>query len=244
VGSNNPDGVEIKAKKDANGKPLDGIPFHPYYTVHDILGVSVFLLAFSAVIFFAPEMGGYFLEYNNFIPADPLKTPPHIAPVWYFTPYYSVLRAITTEFLAWWMTPFLLVYLAVVLMSRTRPLSKLIALVAVGALVLGFLVLDAKFWGVVGMGASVLIFFSMPWIDNSPVKSIRYRPTWHKYIYGTFVVVFIVLGYFGVQAPSPIGEKISQACTLLYFGFFLFMPWWSAMGEFKPVPDRVTFAPH
>jgi AGZA family xanthine/uracil permease-like MFS transporter len=100
VGSNNPDGVEIKgpnAPKDANGKPLDGIPFHPYYTVHDILGVSVFLLVFSAVIFFAPELGGYFLEYNNFIPADPLKTPAHIAPVWYFTPYYSMLRAITTE---------------------------------------------------------------------------------------------------------------------------------------------------
>ncbi len=244
VGSNNPDGVEIKAKKDAQGRPLDGIPFHPYYTVHDILGVAVFLLAFSAVIFFAPEMGGYFLEFNNFIPADPLKTPAHIAPVWYFTPYYSILRAITGEFLTWGLTPFLLVYLAVVWMSKTRPLSKLIATLAVGALVLGFMLLDAKFWGVVAMGVSVLIFFAMPWIDNSPVKSIRYRPDWHKYVYALFVVVFIVLGYFGVQAPSMIGERISQLCTLLYFGFFLFMPWWSAMGESKRVPERVTFAPH
>jgi ubiquinol-cytochrome c reductase cytochrome b subunit len=244
VGSNNPDGVEIKAKKDAQGRPLDGIPFHPYYTVHDILGVAVFLLAFSAVIFFAPEMGGYFLEFNNFIPADPLKTPAHIAPVWYFTPYYSILRAITSEFLTWGLTPFLLVYLAVVWMSKTRPLSKLIATLAVGALVLGFMLLDAKFWGVVAMGVSVLIFFAMPWIDNSPVKSIRYRPDWHKYVYALFVVVFIVLGYFGVQAPSMIGERISQLCTLLYFAFFLFMPWWSAMGESKRVPERVTFAPH
>jgi ubiquinol-cytochrome c reductase cytochrome b subunit len=189
-------------------------------------------------------MGGYFLEFNNFIPADPLKTPPHIAPVWYFTPYYSVLRAITDQFLLWWMTPFLLVWLAVVWMSSTKALSKLIATAAVGALVIGFQIFDAKFWGVVGMGASVLVFFAMPWIDNSPVKSIRYRPGWHKWVYGVFVVVFVVLGYFGVQAPSPMGELISQACTLLYFGFFLFMPWWSAMGEPKPVPERVTFAPH
>jgi ubiquinol-cytochrome c reductase cytochrome b subunit len=97
VGSNNPDGVEIKANKDANGIPLDGIPFHPYYSVHDVMGVGVFLMIFTAIIFFAPELGGYFLEYNNFIPADPLKTPNHIAPVWYFTPYYSMLRAITGE---------------------------------------------------------------------------------------------------------------------------------------------------
>jgi ubiquinol-cytochrome c reductase cytochrome b subunit len=244
AGSNNPDGIEIKARKDASGRPLDGIPFHPYYTVHDILGVAVFLIAFSAVVFLAPEMGGYFLEYNNFIPADPLKTPPHIAPVWYFTPYYSILRAVTEEFLKWGMAPFLAVYLLIVLASDARGVSKAIALLAVGAMVGGFFVLDAKFWGVVAMGASVLIFFALPWIDNSPVRSIRYRPGWHRWIYGAFVVVFIVLGYFGVQAPSPIGERISQAGTLLYFAFFLFMPWWSAMGEFKPVPDRVTFAPH
>jgi ubiquinol-cytochrome c reductase cytochrome b subunit len=245
VGSNNPDGIDIKAKKNAAGIPLDGIPFHPYYTVHDIMGVSVFLLVFSAVIFFAPEMGGYFLEYNNFVPADPLKTPAHIAPVWYFTPYYSILRAITSDFILWGLTPFLLIFLAVVWMSRgTKSLSKLIATLAVGAMLVGFLVLDAKFWGVVAMGASVMIFFAMPWIDNSQVRSIRYRPGWHKYIYAAFVVVFLVLGYTGVQPPSPVAQVIAQAGTLLYFGFFLFMPWWSAMGEFKPVPDRVTFAAH
>ena len=244
VGSNNPDGVEIKKHKDASGRPIDGIPFHPYYTVHDILGVAVFLTVFSAVVFLAPEMGGYFLEFNNFIPADPLKTPAHIAPVWYFTPYYSVLRAITTEFLTWGLTPFLLFWLAVVWMSNTRFLSKVIAAAAVGAMVVGFFIFDAKFWGVVGMGAAVLVFFAMPWIDNSPVKSIRYRPDWHKGVYALFVVVFVILGYFGVQAPSPVGERISQACTLLYFGFFMFMPWWSEMGDPKPVPERVTFAPH
>ena len=245
VGSNNPDGVEIKAKKNAAGIPLDGIPFHPYYTVHDIMGVSVFLLVFSAVIFFAPEMGGYFLEYNNFVPADPLKTPAHIAPVWYFTPYYSILRAITSDFILWGLTPFLLIFLAVVWMSRgTKSLSKLIATLAVGAMLVGFLVLDAKFWGVVAMGASVMIFFAMPWIDNSEVKSIRYRPGWHKYMYAAFVIVFLVLGYTGVQPPSPVAQVVAQVGTLLYFAFFLFMPWWSAMGEFKPVPDRVTFAAH
>jgi ubiquinol-cytochrome c reductase cytochrome b subunit len=190
-------------------------------------------------------MGGYFLEYNNFVPADPLKTPAHIAPVWYFTPYYSILRAITSDFILWGLTPFLLIFLAVVWMSRgTKSLSKLIATLAVGAMLVGFLVLDAKFWGVVAMGASVMIFFAMPWIDNSEVKSIRYRPGWHKYMYAAFVIVFLVLGYTGVQPPSPVAQVVAQVGTLLYFAFFLFMPWWSAMGEFKPVPDRVTFAAH
>jgi ubiquinol-cytochrome c reductase cytochrome b subunit len=244
VGSNNPDGVEIKAKKDAHGRPLDGIPFHPYYTVHDILGVSVFLMVFSAVIFFAPEMGGYFLEFNNFIPADPLKTPPHIAPVWYFTPYYSILRAVTDQFLLWWMIPFLLVYLVVLWMSSARFVSKVIGLLAVGALIVGFFLFDAKFWGVVAMGASVVVFLALPWIDNSPVRSIRYRPTWHRYVLAVFVVTFVVLGYFGVQAPSLVGERISQIGTLLYFAFFLFMPWWSAMGTFEKPPERLNFAPH
>jgi ubiquinol-cytochrome c reductase cytochrome b subunit len=97
VGSNNPDGIEVKDNLGPDGNGIDTIPSHPYYSTKDIFGVSVFLFIFSAVIFFAPEMGGYFLEYNNFIPADPLKTPPHIAPVWYFTPFYSMLRAITSE---------------------------------------------------------------------------------------------------------------------------------------------------
>ncbi len=99
VGSNNPDGVDIKKLKGPDGHPLDGIPFHPYYTVKDLMGLSVFLILFSAVVFFAPEMGGYFLEANNFIPANPMQTPEHIAPVWYFTPYYSILRANTINFL-------------------------------------------------------------------------------------------------------------------------------------------------
>ena len=244
VGSNNPDGVEIKEKKDAQGRPIDGIPFHPYYSVHDFLGVSVFLLIFAAVIFFAPEMGGYFLEYNNFIPANPLQTPAHIAPVWYFTPFYSILRAITTEFLMWGLIPFLLVYLVLLIASRAHGLIKLIATVAVAGMIAGFFLFDAKFWGVVAMGASTLVFFTLPWIDHSPVKSIRYRPDWHKWVLGVFVIVFLILGYLGVQAPSPFGERVSQLGTLLYFGFFLFMPWWSTMGTFKPVPDRVTFHAH
>ena len=244
VGSNNPDGIEIKAKKDANGVPLDGIPFHPYYTVHDIYGVAIFLFIFSAVIFFAPEMGGYFLEYNNFIPADPLKTPPHIAPVWYFTPFYSILRATTTEFLYYGLTPFLLVLLAFILKSARFKASKIIGAVVILGMLGGFHLLDAKFWGVVAMGASTLIFFSLPWIDQSPVKSIRYRPTWHKGFYAVFVVAFMVLGYFGVQAPSPVAERLSQLCTLIYFGFFLFMPWWTQVGTFKQPPERVNFKPH
>ena len=109
---------------------------------------------------------------------------------------------------------------------------------------IGFFAIDAKFWGVVAMGASVMVFFAMPWIDRSPVKSIRYRPEWHKGVLAVFVVSFLVLGYFGVQPPSPVANRLSQVCTILYFAFFLFMPWWSAMGRFKPVPDRVVFAAH
>ena len=200
VGSNNPDGIEIKENKDEKGIPRDGIPFHPFYTVHDIFWVVIFLMVFSLIVFFAPEMGGYFLEYNNFIPADPLKTPPHIAPVWYFTPYYSILRAMVWPF--FW--------------------------------------IDAKVWGVVAMGASTLIFFFLPWLDRSPVKSIRYRPALHKYIYTLFVVCFLILGYLGTLPPTDARTLASQICTLLYFAFFLGMPWWSRMGECKPVPARVT----
>jgi ubiquinol-cytochrome c reductase cytochrome b subunit len=244
VGSNNPDGVEIKAKKDAKGIPLDGIPFHPYYTVHDILGVSVFLMAFTAIIFFAPELGGYFLEYNNFIPADPLKTPLHIAPVWYFTPYYSMLRAVTNEMMYALIACVLLGSVLAVVKTKLAGLLKL-ALLG-GALVLVSMMwnIDAKFWGVVVMGGAVVILFFLPWLDHSLVKSMRYRPDWHKIMYGVFVVNFLILGYLGVQPPSPIGERVSQVGTLFYFGFFLLMPWWSKLGEFKPVPDRVTFEAH
>jgi ubiquinol-cytochrome c reductase cytochrome b subunit len=247
VGSNNPDGVEIKgpnAPKDERGNPLDGIPFHPYYTVHDIMGVSVFLMVFSAIIFFAPEFGGYFLEYNNFIPADPLKTPPHIAPVWYFTPYYSMLRAVTDVMVYVLCAVVALAAVLAVLKGRLSGIAKaavlLLTLVGIAAL----LAFDAKFWGVVVMGAAVIILFFLPWLDHSPVRSIRYRPQWHKWLYGIFVANFLVLGYLGIQPPSDVKTLISQLGTLFYFGFFLLMPWWSRVGAFKPVPDRITFAAH
>jgi len=258
VGSNNPDGVEIKgpkAPKDANGHPVDGIPFHPYYTIHDIFGVAVFLMVFSAILFFAPEGGGYFLEYNNFIPADPLKTPPHIAPVWYFTPFYSMLRAITTQMMyalsailviavAWTILKVRMPgFVKAVLAGATFVILWLFG--AFGFTGLDFLQgLDPKFWGVLVMGGAVIILFFLPWLDHSPVKSIRYRPSWHKAVYGVFVVIFLVLGYLGTQPPSPTGQLISQVGTLFYFGFFLLMPWWTRLGEFKTVPDRITFAAH
>ena len=201
VGSNNPDGVEIKKKKDANGIPLDGIPFHPYYTVKDIVGVVAFLFFFSAVVFFAPEAGGYFLEFNNFLPADPLTTPPHIAPVWYFTPFYSILRAVT------------------------YPLFGL----------------DAKFWGVVAMGASVVIIAFLPWLDRSPVKSIRYKGPIFKIALVIFVICFFILGYLGVLPPTPGRTLVSQICSVLYFAFFLLMPWYSKLDKCKAEPERVNF---
>jgi ubiquinol-cytochrome c reductase cytochrome b subunit len=244
VGSNNPDGVEIKANKDANGKPVDGIAFHPFYTVHDIFGVSVFLLVFSAVVFFAPEAGGYFLEYNNFIPADPLKTPAHIAPVWYFTPFYSMLRAITTEMMYALVLCVVVAALLAVVKGGLNALLKAVVLGGAALLCVFMMTIDAKFWGVVVMGGAVIILFFLPWLDNCPVKSIRYRPSWHKWLYAIFVVNFLVLGYLGIKPPSPINERVSQVGSLFYFGFFLLMPWWSRIGTFKPVPDRVTFAAH
>ena len=201
VGSNNPDGIEIKKKKNAAGIPLDGIPFHPYYSVKDIVGVVGFLFFFSAVVFFAPEGGGYFLEFNNFIPADPLKTPPHIAPVWYFTPFYSILRAVT------------------------YPLFGL----------------DAKFWGVVAMGASVVIIAFLPWLDRSPVKSIRYKGGIFKGALVIFLICFFILGYLGVLPPTPGRTLVAQICSVLYFAFFLLMPWYSKIDKCKPEPERVNF---
>ncbi|TFW03080.1 cytochrome bc complex cytochrome b subunit [Oxalobacteraceae bacterium OM1] len=244
VGSNNPDGIEIKAKKDENGIPLDGIPFHPYYSVHDIFAAIVFLIVFSAVVFFGPEMGGYFLEYNNFIPADPLKTPPHIAPVWYFTPFYSILRATTSQFM-YALEIGVLAYAALIFLKSKLPaMTRLAAVVIAVVAVIGMFLFDPKFWGVVLMGASVLILGGLPWLDHSPVKSIRYRPDWHKYVYLVFGIAFVVLGYLGVQPPTPVGTTVAQICAFIYFGFFLLMPWWSTMGTFKPVPERVTFTPH
>jgi len=201
VGSNNPDGIEIKKNKDPRtGIPLDGIPFHPYYTVKDIFGVAVFLLVFAVIVFFAPEVGGYFLEYNNFIPADPLKTPPHIAPVWYFTPYYSILRANTINF--FWV--------------------------------------DAKVWGVIAMGISVMIFFLLPWLDRSPAKSIRYRGPIYKSALAVFVVCFLILGYLGTETVTEGRTLMAQICTVLYFLFFILMPWYTAIDKCKPEPERVT----
>ncbi|MGI4848824.1 MAG: cytochrome bc complex cytochrome b subunit, partial [Janthinobacterium lividum] len=244
VGSNNPDGIEVKDHLGADGHPLDSIPSHPYYTVHDLFGVVIFLTIFSAIVFFAPEMGGYFLEYNNFLPADSLKTPPHIAPVWYFTPFYSILRATTSQFIYALVAAVVAYVGLLVLKSRLPGLLKaaaaVIGLVAIAAM----FTFDAKFFGVVLMGVSVIILAGLPWLDHSPVKSIRYRPTWHKYVYIVFGITFVILGYLGIQAPTDGRTLLSQVCTFIYFGFFLLMPWWSKMGHFKPVPTRVTFHPH
>lgn len=200
VGSNNPDGVEIKKNKDENGIPKDGIPFHPYYTVHDIVAVVVFLFVFCGVVFFIPEMGGYFLEKPNFEPANALKTPEHIAPVWYFTPFYAMLRAITFNILG----------------------------------------LPAKFWGVVVMGAAIAILFVLPWLDRSPVKSIRYKGWISKLALALFVVSFVILGYLGATPVSPAKTLLAQVTTFIYFAFFILMPWYSKIDKTKPVPERVT----
>jgi ubiquinol-cytochrome c reductase cytochrome b subunit len=213
VGSNNPDGVEIKNYKDKKtGIPLDGIPFHPYYTVKDLIGLTVFLIVFASIIFFAPEMGGYFLEANNFVPADPLVTPSHIAPVWYFTPFYSILRAVPP-------------------------------------------ILNSQFPGVAAMGLSVLIFAFVPWLDKSPVRSIRYKGILYKKWLGAFVVSFIILGYLGTvpstiwgQFPmilpllggSDVATVVARIFTIIYFSFFILMPIYSKKSITKPVPTRVT----
>ncbi|MDT4820427.1 Cytochrome b/c1 [compost metagenome] len=245
VGSNNPDGIEIKqGPKDKYGRPKDGIPFHPFYSVHDLMGVAGFLLVFAFIVFFAPEMGGYFLEFNNFIPADSLKTPPHIAPVWYFTPFYSMLRATTDEFT--WVLAGAAVLGAIALLIKSN-LKGFMRVAIPGILIVVAVLLraiDAKFWGVVAMGGAVIILFFLPWLDHSPVKSIRYRPTWHKWIYGIFMVNFLVLGYIGTQPPSPPLNITSQIGTLLYLAFFFLMPVWSRLGTFKKVPERVTFHAH
>jgi ubiquinol-cytochrome c reductase cytochrome b subunit len=201
-------------------------------------------MVFSAVIFFAPEFGGYFLEYNNFIPADPLKTPLHIAPVWYFTPFYSMLRAITADMMYVLMACVLGGAVLAVTKIKMPALLKPVILGGAVVVVAAMLLIDAKFWGVVAMGGAVVILFGLPWLDKSEVKSIRYRPDWNKYLYAVFVINFLVLGYLGVQPPSTVGGYVSQLGTLFYFGFFILMPWWSRLGTFKRVPDRVTFAAH
>ena len=193
VGSNNPDGVDIKKKKDENGIPLDGIPFHPYYTVKDIVGVVVFLFVFCAVVFFFPEMGGYFLEKPNFEQANAFKTPEHIAPVWYFTPFYAILRAVPD-----------------------------------------------KLMGVIAMGAAIAVLFVLPWLDRSPVRSMRYKGRISKVFLLVFCVAFVILGVLGVLAPTPGRTLLSQVCTVLYFAYFLLMPFYTRLEKTKPVPERVT----
>ncbi|MER1966699.1 cytochrome bc complex cytochrome b subunit [Castellaniella sp. GW247-6E4] len=245
VGSNNPDGVEIKqGPKDKYGRPVDGIPFHPYYSVHDIVGVAGFLIVFAAIIFFGPEMGGYFLEYNNFIPADPLKTPPHIAPVWYFTPFYTMLRATTSDFTWVLAAAAAIAAVALFIKGRLPGLWRVLVPVILLAVAVLLKVFDAKFWGVVSMGGAVVILFFLPWLDHSPVKSIRYRPDWHKVLYAIFIINFLILGWLGTQPVTPVYTMMGQIGTVIYLAFFLLMPVWSRLGTFKPVPDRVTFSAH
>ena len=193
VGSNNPDGVEIKKYKDANGKPIDGIPFFPYFVVHDLAPIVVFLFAFCSILFFMPEMGGYFLEHANFEIANSLKTPEHIAPVWYFTPFYSMLRAVPD-----------------------------------------------KLGGFICMAAAIAILFVLPWLDRSPVKSIRYKGAFSRIAILVFAASFIILGYLGVKAPTPARTILAQICTVLYFGYFIGMYFWTRMETTKPEPDRIT----
>ncbi len=200
VGSNNPDGIEIKKNKDKDGVPVDGIPFHPYYSVKDMVGVTVFLMIFSAIVFFAPELGGWFLEHDNFVPANILQTPPDIVPLWYLTPYYSLLRAVTID---------------------------------IGPI-------PAKLLGVLSMGFSIVLFFFLPWLDRSPVKSIRYRGWMYKTALMVFAVSFVVLGYLGTQKPEGPNLILAQICYVTYFAFFLLMPWYTKYDKTKPEPDRVT----
>ena len=193
VGSNNPDGVDIKKHKDENGVPLDGIPFHPYYTVKDIVGVVVFLFVFCIVVFFFPEMGGYFLEKPNFEQANALKTPDHIAPVWYFTPFYAILRAVPD-----------------------------------------------KLMGVVAMGGAIAVLFVLPWLDRSPVKSMRYKGWMSKVWLLIFCISFVILGVLGVLPATETRTLVARICTVLYFAYFILMPFYTRMEKTKPVPERVT----
>ena len=196
VGSNNPDGIEIKDSKDPWGHPVDGIPFHPYYTVKDIVGVAVFMFFFATVLFYMPELGGYFLEHANFIPADPLATPDHIAPLWYFTPFYAILRAVPD-----------------------------------------------KFGGVIAMGGAIVVLFLLPWLDRSPVRSIRYRGGIYKKAIFLFVISFIALGYLGMQPPTHNATIAARVFTAIYFAFFLLMPIYTRWEKPKPLPKRVNEQP-
>jgi ubiquinol-cytochrome c reductase cytochrome b subunit len=241
VGSNNPDGIEIKKYKGPDGKPLDGIPFHPYYTVKDIAGVGVFLMVFSAVVFFAPELGGWFLEHDNFVPANILQTPPEIKPLWYFTPYYSILRATTADMVHWVLVPFVVLLALLTIVSVRSLRARLVTLIAAAVILVGFFALEAKVWGVILMFLAILLFCFLPWLDRSPVKSIRYRGWMFKLALTVFVIAFLALGYVGTKPAEGLYKLIAQVGTVLYFAFFLLMPWYTTYDKTKPVPERVVW---
>ena len=194
VGSNNPDGIEIKKNKDERGVPVDGVAFHPYHTSKDLVAIIIFLIIFCSVMFFAPEMGGYFLEYANFEPANTTATPEHIAPVWYFTPYYAILRAVPD-----------------------------------------------KLWGAILMAGAVLLPAFLPWLDRGRVKSIRYRGPIYKLALTLFAISFVILGWLGVQPAEGLYVLLARIFTVIYFAFFLLMPYYTAIDKTKPVPDRVVY---
>ena len=244
VGSNNPDGIDIYDHLDDDGKPLDGIPFHPYYTVKDLVGVCAFLIIYLGIVFFMPEFGGIFLEKDNFAPANPLQTPPDIVPLWYFTPFYSILRASTSHLLVFCAVTSALIGLAVVLFTKFNfKIKALSALVAV-AFVFIFLNTSGKAWGVIFMALSLVCFFLLPWLDRSPVKSIRYRSMPFKIALVLFLIAFFTLGYLGMQSVTDPRTLVAQICTVIYFSFFALMPWFTSIGQTKPLPERVTFEQH
>ena len=194
VGSNNPDGIDIKKNKGPDGVPVDGVPFHPHHTTKDLVGITVFLMIFTAVVFFAPEMGGLFLEHANFEPANMTATPEHIAPVWYYTPYYAILRAV-----------------------------------------------PSKLWGFILFAIAVVLPVFLPWLDRCRVRSIRYRGWMYKTALTVFVITFISLGWLGLQPATGTYVLMARIFSVLYFAFFLLMPFYTAMDKTKPVPDRVVY---
>jgi ubiquinol-cytochrome c reductase cytochrome b subunit len=192
VGSNNPDGVEIKDNK-KDGIPVDGIPFHPYYTLKDIVGAVVFMIVFAIVMFYAPKFGDLFLEPVNFLPANPLQTPEHISPSWYMTPFYAILRAVPN-----------------------------------------------KLMGVITMALAIAFMFILPWLDRSPVRSIRYKGNWSKFAITGFTICFVGLGYLGHEPVSPLYTFLARFFTVGYFAFFLLMPFYTSREQTHPVPERLT----
>ncbi len=234
VGSNNPEGVDA---------PHATVPFHPYYTVHDLFGLSVFLCAFAAVVFFAPDFGGLVLEPANFTPADPLRTPAHIAPVWYLTPFYAMLRATTATTLRLWALAALAALLRAAWRRRHAP-RRLALLLAGGAVLLAALLLgEAKTWGVAVLGGSIASLFALPWLDRAPQRSMRWRPRWHLLLLLAFVLAFIALAVVGSRPPGAAGHVVAVAATFVYFGFLGLMPWWSRLGRCATPPATLRASP-